>query len=369
MTFEFPHSRCILRLAFFQKVLRLSLGVVVFILLSFSPIQNNIALADPEADDPTTNLFNNPDFESGNVGWQFLGGGGIENCCGQHETPFWGTQSSPYPAGAVFYDPDRWDGYIFPEGQLSRIYQWRKVKANKRYRLSVWLMTNGMTGTIRRYLPSSDTYKDCGSTSSTAYVPIICEFTPTVTEDVAFILQGNSANGSGKWVVSDDWSLNRVLTPTGTSRWANLPVKYFIEGNAYPTRTRIGTARWNTAMGQQMLVETTNSTQAQIRFTAGYRGFVDTYYGGFFSNTNVIDLNKSYLDPWIDPPYRYGFEGRESIVTHEAGHALGLNHQTNNTGEVENCDLMTGAPGDQYFYCANYLPDQGDIAGMNAIYP
>lgn len=124
-------------------------------------------------------------------------------------------------------------------------------------------------------------------------------------------------------------------------------------------------------MGKQMLVETADPNQAQIKFTAGYRGFGDdSYYGGFYSDTNTIDLNRSLLDPWIDPPYRYGFEGRESIVTHESGHALGLNHQTNNSGqEVGNCDLMTGAPGDQYFYCANYVPDKGDIAGMRAIYP
>lgn len=355
--------------SFFLLILKMSL-MFLLLWLSLLPISNEVIYAQetPEADDPDTNLLQNPDFELGNSGWQFLAGGGIEDCCGQHETPFWGRQSSPYPSGAMFYIQDTWDGYIFPNGQFSRIYQWKNVRA-KKYRLSVWLMTNGMTGTVRLYFPSSNTYVTCGSTSSIEFVPVICEFTPAVREDVAFILEGNAAMGSGKWVVSDDWSLNRVLTPTGMSRWSALPVKYYVDSNAYPTRTRIGTGRWNTAMGKQMFVETTDLNQAQIRFTAGYRGF-NSYYGGFYSNTNRIDLNKSFLDLWIDPPYRYGFEGRESIVTHESGHALGLNHQTNNSAqEVENCDIMTGAPGHQYFYCANYLPDKGDIAGMRAIYP
>lgn len=59
-------------------------------------------------------------------------------------------------------------------------------------------MTNGMTGKIQIYYPSSNTYFLCGSTSSTAYVSVVCEFTPAVTESVAFILEGNSAAGSGK---------------------------------------------------------------------------------------------------------------------------------------------------------------------------
>ena len=321
---------------------------------------------------PSNNLLGNSDFEAGPANW-VAGGGGIaavETCCGQHETPFWGKNPSPYPAGSQpAFDNDTRDGYIEPNGQTTRLMQSRAVTAGQKYRISTWFWDNGMVG--RLYFRSPSTGKTFCGTSSGLFAPLSCEFTAPANEQMTFGLEGNGA--VDLWVVSDDWALTPITKPARNNAptWNPLPVLYYGDANSYQTRTDIAAATWNNAMGKQMLKRTSDQNQAKILVVGRNLGTVGPYANWYNPSPpnqpwGVVEINRDYLDVWKDPPYRFGFEAREGIIAHEFGHALGMKH----VDEVgNNCQLMQRFGHIQTWRCAVYKPTSPEIEAVRAIYP
>lgn len=350
-----------------RKVHR-SIALFVFLLSLFLPALVQAAFGPP------SQLLQNADFEQGTMnswGWQGGGWAGVESCCGQHNTAFWGYNGgNPYPNPSL-YDTDNWNGYMDLAGGWTQLYQNRQVNSGQKYRLSSWFFTNGVTALLRRWSPTTG-YVACASTVNTAHTPLSCEFTASATENVSFILE--TTGSSGQWAVSDDWAVTPVVQApriSQTYRWSALPVLYYIDTGAYPMRTDIAAWGWNNAMGRTML-QRTSASNAPIKVTAGYRGLT-SYLGRVIIYPNLppesqipvtIDLNKSFLDQWKDPPFRYGFEAREGVIAHEFGHALGLGHVSGN-----NCQLMNLYGEIQTWYCNAYTASSGDVAGMRSIYP
>lgn len=343
--------------------------VSLFAVLSASLSVNIVLAQDPESGG--TNLIKNPGFEGGWVLWGQQGGAvDAESCCGQHETPFSGRTSatSPYP-GAPYWTTETWDGYIQPNGQFTQLFQYVPVVQNSHYRLSVWVFTNGMTGLIRRYSPSHG-YSECGSTNSTSAVLIQCEFQAEETESQAMILQGNADAPMSKWVVSDDWELTKIVKPPTSPTfpfWGFRPVKYYLGNGSYTSRTDIIATRWNDGVGRQILLKTTNSGQANIRYTGDYEGAFEGMWMGFTvppsSGVVEVQVNRSWMDAWADPPFRYGFEAREATIGHETGHALGLAHTT------DNCNIMTQTNKVLAWRCSTSSPTWGDNKKIQNNYP
>lgn len=318
-----------------------------------------------------TNLLKNPNFEQGWIHWQRQGGAvEAEPCCGQHETPFWGqsSASSPYP-GAPLWQTHTWDGYVQPNGQFTQLFQWAPVVEGKHYRLSVWLFTNGMTANIKRFSPALNQYIFCGSTNSLTYVLVSCEFEAEATENQSMGLIGDANAPIGKWVVSDDWSLTKIVKPkrwVPMPLWATLPIKYHVANNGYITRTEIAANRWNAAVGSQMFVRTGNINEAKIKFTAGFLGALGPYFAQTTTPVNgvsTVNVNKSVLDPWVDPPFIRGFEARESILGHEFGHVLGIDHTD------DNCNILRADAIGLAWRCSTSNPTWGDWKKVQNIYP
>lgn len=344
-------------------------GAVVFVSFAFLVFSNNVSAQD----DPlgTVNLIQNPSFESGWQNWSRQGGAVYaESCCGQHETPFFGrnSSSSPYPS-APWWTTETWDGTIQPDGQFTQLYQWVPLHQGKHYRLSVWLFTNGMTGYIRRYSPSHG-YFECGDTSSIDFVLVSCEFQAEATESQSFILEGEVDAPLYKWVVSDDWELTKIVKPPLLSTvpvWPFRPVKYYLDSGSYPTRTDIIATRWNNGVGRTVLQKTTDSSHTTIRYTGSYEGSSSSNVFGTTippsSGVVEVQINCSFLDAWIDPPFRYGLEAREATIGHETEHALGLAHT------YGNCNMITQVNKELTWRCSTSSPTWGDIAKIQDLYP
>lgn len=326
------------------------------------------------ATQPGAQKLVNPDFEQGTMnGWGWQGGGwaGVENCCGQHETAFWGKGTNPYlPLWPNVYSANIWDGALdLPVGWM-QLYQNASVSADQKYRMSSWIFTSGVTARLRRYSYTTGLYTDCASTANTAHTPLSCEFTAGASELWGFMMDA-TAGTSGQWAVSDDWTLTQIVTVPRNMLadiWPTLPVPYYIDSTAYPTRTDIAAWSWNNAMGRTMLQRTSDPNQLNIIKLFGIYDSSGTWVGQTTARRNAqgnktITLNKYWMDPWNSNTYRYGFEAREGSIAHEFGHALGLEHVQNE------CQLMNPYADVQTWNCTAFKPTGGDIDGMRAIYP
>ncbi len=321
---------------------------------------------------PGGQQLTNPDFEQGTMnGWSWQGGGwaGVETCCGQHNTAFWGTGTNPYlPYYPGIYTANTWDAGMDLPGGWMQIYQYRQVNQGQKYRMSSWVFTSGVTGSIRRYGTTTG-YAECGSTANTAHTPISCEFTASANEDMAFILEATGA--SGQWAVSDDWTLTQIVTVPRNllaDLWSAFPVYYYIDSSAYPTRTDIAAWSWNTAMGRTMLQRTSNSgLQGGIKVIAksdtNDLNAGSTVVRKDSQGNMIVTLNRFWMDPWTSSNYRYGFEMREGVIAHEFGHTLALEHVQNE------CQLQKPGATVHAWNCSAFKPTSGDVDGVRAIYP
>ncbi len=219
---------------------------------------------------PSNQKLQNADFEAGNMtgwAWQGSGWGGVENCCGQHETPFWGKNGNPYPLWPNVYSTNSWDGSVSPSaGGDVQIYQYQSVTQGQKYRLNSWFQTSGLTAYLRRYSASLGALVECGNTANTAHTPLSCEFTASTTESMAFILE-QGYGSANQWADSDDWTLTPIRTVPRwliAETWATLPVLFYADSSGYPTREDIASWNWNDAMGKSMLQRTSNPNQTNI---------------------------------------------------------------------------------------------------------
>ncbi len=353
------------------KKLRRAFAVALLLVVIFLPV-----LAQAAAQ-PGGQMLVNPDLEQGTFnGWSWQGGGwaGAENCCGQHNTAFWGNGTNPYlPFCPTCYTVNTWDaGMDLPAANPGwmQIYQYVQINSGQKYRLNAWVFTSGVTGIIRRYGTQTGYAPDCGSTANTGHTPISCEFTASANEYMAAILESQSNGASGQWAVSDDWTLTRIVTVPRNylaDLWSSFPIYYYISSAAYPTRTDIAAWSWNTAMGRTMFQRTSNSSlQGGIIVNAKSdpndpNAAVTNVHKDSQGNM-IITVNRFWMDPWTSTNYRYGFEMREGVIAHEFGHTLALEHVQNEC-ELEN-------PGNAGIWnCAAFRPTGGDVDGVRAIYP
>jgi hypothetical protein len=325
-------------------VKRFNRPIMFFVFLLFLPV---LVQASPSVGG---NLIVNGDFEWGPSSWATQGyWAGIENCCGQHDTPYWGYGRS---------DPDTWDGGLEPAGQFTRLYQNQNILGSYTWRLSTWAATNGMTSYARAYFPGRTIA--CGSVATSTYTPVSCEFSASNGESIMIAFEGSG--NSPQWAVSDDWALTPLIAPLpqGWPTWTTLPVKYWV--NTYTTRTDMAAWSWNDSVGKQLLIKVSDINQAKIRFNAQY--FNDWFWGLTHPPVNgvvVIDIDRTDVDPWN--LYSYGLDVRQALFAHEFGHALGLGDQT------ASCILMNTNGLSTFWYCATFRPTSVDANAMRAIYP
>lgn len=127
------------------------MGLVCFLALS-NPVS---AIDDDDA--PEGNLLQNRGFESGSLSpWARYGTGtlAVQNCC----------------AHAGY-----WSAKLTATNNYVEIYQPVGVQPNERYRLIVWVYTNGTTARLGWYSNDGGD-RDCTSTNSTGYKKLTCEF-------------------------------------------------------------------------------------------------------------------------------------------------------------------------------------------------
>lgn len=164
------------------RVAILMVGFLCLVTLLHPPL----LLADPE-DEEIGSLLVNQSFESGNLSpWAGYGTGNlvVQSCCAKK-----GSRSAKLSSTNNYFE----------------IYQTVNVAAGHRYKLAVWVYTNGTTATLSWYSNvTGDT--DFDSSNSQTYERLVCEFfipNGTVDFNVHLWIQ---PTGAGNATV-DGWML------------------------------------------------------------------------------------------------------------------------------------------------------------------
>jgi hypothetical protein len=87
--------------------------------------------------------------------------------------------------------------------------------------------------------------------------------------------------------------------------------------------------------------------------------YLSTCSGGYWTATANSWWNRYYTDA-------YASTERQSVMVHEIGHALGLDHYT--AGTCPNVQIMQTDTYMRYDFCAYSTPQSGDVAGVNTMY-
>jgi hypothetical protein len=207
---------------------------------------------------------------------------GVENCCGQHNTPYWS-----------YKNPDWWDGGLEPYSQFTRLLQWSSVPFATRVRLSAWLFTSGMTGVVRAYMPNSGRSVLCGTTPGGVQTPISCEFDVAANEWIGVALEGQDS--APQWAVADDWALTPIATPplVVPEKFPGIGIKYYTNG--YSMRTDMAAWSWNDERAG-LLVKEADPSKAAIQFDVRDYG-VTEWWGRTWPKVNGV--NVSFHPQWL----------------------------------------------------------------------
>jgi predicted Zn-dependent protease len=138
--------------------------------------------------------------------------------------------------------------------------------------------------------------------------------------------------------------------------------------SGYATPAAGAVAAWNSSTTHLTLTLTTTGANVQVQdgnFGPTINGHTwdgvtyQTCSGGYNTVTAQSWINRYYADG-------YGTNERQSVLVHEIGHALGLDHfDTQTCSQVQVMESLTGH---RYVDCNKYIPQFGDIAGINAMY-
>lgn len=150
-------------------------------------------------------------------------------------------------------------------------------------------------------------------------------------------------------------------------RWGGFPVNYYTTGV------------WNTATGNAVASWNNTGTRVNLQQVADPAApiYIDNarYFGqtGWVGQTTlrpnpqanpytraIIYTNRTYMDGYVR-------DKRQSVIAHELGHGLGLDHPW--WWQREQCVLMAQGAEWVYDHCGIIGPTPDEVNGINAIYP
>lgn len=183
-------TRWIIQTMMIKRILFLFLTLAVCLTL---PTDSLLAQEGSEEFGP--NLLQNPSFESGMNPWAGYGSTGVvgtQTCCAKD-----GTRSA----------------YLEPNGNYMELYQNVSITPGARYRLKVFVYTNGVTANLGYYSTTTGDLT-CASTSATTYTKLVCTFVippdPTTSGATNFNVHLWANGPSGKRVTIDHWTLKQL---------------------------------------------------------------------------------------------------------------------------------------------------------------
>ncbi len=149
-------------------------------------------------------------------------------------------------------------------------------------------------------------------------------------------------------------------------RWTSTNIVWTnASSTAYKSTATNAVAAWTSAVSVVLLSAVPPEYTYNIRLYDVNQGATgidgSTSYscaGGYFSGIIYSSVNTYYTDS-------YSATGREQVMVHEFGHALGLGHSGTSTCSGQPIMYYSS---DRYFICNHVNPQSDDIAGINYIY-
>lgn len=147
---------------------------------------------------------------------------------------------------------------------------------------------------------------------------------------------------------------------TPSLKWKDLTTR-----TGYSTPATSSIASWNATPTPVFITKVTsgaNMTIADVNAgeNEGDGGTYQSCVAGYNYVTTQSIINRFYAD-------KYEIKKRQSVIAHEFGHALGLEHTTQSS-DCTVVPLMFGGTAIRYDLCRWYTPKQDDIDGINALY-